>query len=324
MSLTVVPTHARLPMESNPRIGDLVAELARGHAARMNDCAFAVALQARRVSRPQYVAFVATLYPSVVGFNRALIRSIAKVDHVRHSGFVKILAEQLQEEQEHNQMWRTKLEVFGVDHEALYGALGDYLGKFSADELDRRTHDFVVALTKHPEHTAPGCFPRSVFPESVVAFYHHLYMTAAHSAIDYWEHFAGQSAVEMMIWDVVSASVLPGVLGNPALDAGPATTQWWREHGKLDGEDSGVRTDEEKHLELSRVALNRSETANSLREAVATRAEDTMRLFAATMICQDVASVEFPVDRFLTRAAGARTGSRAGARAVRPPAALVG
>ena len=283
------------------RVGDAVAALAPRYAGEMNACAFATELRERRLSRRRYVAFVAAMYPCVVGFNRALIRSISKVDHVRHSSFVRMLAEQLEEEQAHNQMWRTKLDVYGVDHEALYGALGDYLGRFSNVELDRMTSGVLAALTADPSNTTPGCFPDALFPEPILAVYHQLWTSASDDSINYWAHFASQSAIEMVIYDVVSTSVLPGLLDNPELDAGPASTQWWREHGRMGTAPSTAQIDEEKHLELSRIALNRSETANSLRGAVVARAEDTLRLFAATLVCQDRASTEFPTERFAKR-----------------------
>lgn len=283
------------------RVGDAVAALAPRYALEMNGCAFAAELRERRLSRRRYVAFVASMYPCVVGFNRALIRSISKIDHVRHSSFVRMLAEQLEEEQAHNQMWRTKLEIYDIDHESLYGALGDYLGRFSAVELDRMTADVLSALTIDPSNTAPGCFPDAMFPEPILAVYHQLWTSASDESIDYWAHFASQSAIEMVIYNVVSTSVLPGLIGNPELDAGAPSTQWWREHGRLDTVEGAPPIDEEKHLELSRIALNRSETANSLRRAVISRAEDTLRLFAATLVCQDRASNEFPIDRFARR-----------------------
>src|SRR5207302_8829474 len=98
-------------------VGDRVAGLAKRYAAEMNASALATALRQRQLPRRSYLAFIATMYPLVVGFNRALIRSIAKVDHVRHSTFVRALAQQLEEEQAHNQLWRAMLEVVDVDHE---------------------------------------------------------------------------------------------------------------------------------------------------------------------------------------------------------------
>lgn len=306
--LNIRQFHPRVPFDSRQRVGDFVAEVAHRYAAQMNSCEFATLLRSRRLDRRRYVAFIASLYPCVVGFNRGLIRSIAKVDHVLHGTFIKNLAEQLQEEQTHNEMWRTKLDVFGVDHQALYWDLTDYLSRFSAGKLERMTRGVLAALTKDPNNYAPGVFPDPPFPEPVLALYHQFFMTGTYEDIDYWEHFASQSAIEMAIYSVVSATVLPGVQGHPELDGGPATLRWWTEHAKAEG-NTGLRTDEEKHLDMSRLALNRSDSANSRKDAVVARAEDALRLFAAAMACQIVESERFPLERYLdTRTP--RTGTR--------------
>ncbi|HUQ45269.1 MAG TPA: hypothetical protein VM033_01380 [Gemmatimonadaceae bacterium] len=308
MSPTVRPLHPRPALDPRHRVGELIADLAHRYAGQMNGCEFAAQLRSRRVERRRYIAFVSSLYPCVIGFNRALIRSISKVDHVVHGGFVKALAEQLEEEQVHNQMWRTKLDVYGVDHEALYWDLTDYLARFSPAELERMTREVLLALTRDPEDVAPGAFPDAPFPEPVIALYHHLWMSASYDDIDYWEHFASQCAVEMVIYNVVSNTVLPGVKGNPELDSGPATLRWWTEHARADVAEPHVKSDEEKHLEISRIALNRSETANSLRDVVLARAEETLRLFAATLTCQSTLSQQFPLERYFERGAR-RTGT---------------
>ena len=305
--MAVRQLHLRTPHDNRQRVGDLVVEVARRYSALMNESDFAALLRSRKLDRRRYIAFISSLYPCVIGFNRALIRSIAKVDHVLHSSFIKNLAQQLEEEQTHNQMWRTKLDVFGVDHQALYWDLTDYVGRFTALELERMTREVLVALTKDPENYAPGAFPNPPFPEPVLALYHHFFMTATYEDIDYWEHFACQSSVETTIYSVVSTTVLPGVKGHAELDGGPATLAWWLEHAAHEG--SAVRTDEEKHLDMSRLALNRSETANSLKDAVVARADDALRLFAAAMMCQIVESERFPVERYLTSRA-LRTGTR--------------
>ena len=306
--VNVRPLHPRAPFDSRQRVGDLVVDVARRYAAQMNGCEFATLLRSRRLDRRRYIAFIASLYPCVIGFNRALIRSIAKVDHVLHSGFIKSLAEQLHEEQTHNQMWRTKLEVYGVDHEALYWDLTDYVSRFSTAELERMTRDVLAAVTKDPTNWTPGAFTDAPFPEPVLALYHQLFMSATYEDIDYWEHFASQSAIEMTIYSVVTTTVIPGVQGHPELDSGPATLRWWTEHAKAENSD-GARTDEEKHLDMSRIALNRSETANSLKEAVVARAEDALRLFAAAMACQITESERFPLERYM-EARTQRTGTR--------------
>ena len=245
------------------------------------------------------MAFLSMMYPCVVGFNRALILSIAKVDHVGHSSFVRALAEQLHEEQGHNQMWRAAMEVFGIDHKSLYNDFREYVGSLSREELDLRTAGVLAALTRDPSNVSPGFFKGAPFPEPVVAICHHLWTSASSENVHYWEHFASQSGIEMVIFDVVSATVLPGVVGNPALDIGPVSTQWWREHGRLQSDSTAAKTDEEKHLEMARIALNRSDSARAHRDSIIRRTEETMRLFAATLVSQSTAGKSFPIDRYL-------------------------
>lgn len=303
MTFAVRATDPRLRPESRQRAGDVVSELARGYAARMNDCGFAHALRERRINREQWIAFISALYPAVVGFNRALILSIAKVDHVRNSSFLGALAEQLKEEQAHNQLWREKLARFGVDHERMYTDLEAYHERFTATELDEMTAKTLANVTDDLSRGAEGVFPDAVFPDAVLALCHLLGTSATHEEVGYWEHFASQAGIEMVIWGVCSATVLPGVLDNPELDLGPETTQWLREHGQIAGTKSEVRTDEEKHLDLSRIALNRSPEANADVALVGARAENAMRLFAASFICQDRAVGRFPLSRYRERAA---------------------
>lgn len=276
-----------------------MSALGTRYASEMNASPFASALRTRRLPRRSYLAFIATMYPLVVGFNRALIRSIAKVDHVRNSSFVRIVARQLEEEQAHNQLWRAMLEVFDVDHEAIYSDAQEYVEALTADELDRHTADVVRAVRRDLAPGGASSFPGAIFPDALLALCHHLWTSASRDSVTYWEHFASQAGIEMVIYDVVTESILPGVLGHPELDLGLATTHWWTEHGRLPEPAIHRETDEEKHLALSRTALNRNETANALSDAVVTRAEDTLRLFAATLIAQNPVNHAFPIERYL-------------------------
>lgn len=281
------------------RAGDAVAQLADRYAGEMNASEFATALRTRRLSRRSYVAFVATMYPVVVGFNRALIRSIAKVDHVRNSAFVRSLARQLEEEQAHNQLWRAMLEVHDVDHESLYNDVEEYLSQVDEEELSRLSGDTLTAVRRNLGAGNERRFPDALFPDAVLALCHHLGTSATDPAISYWEHFASQAGIEMVIFNVVTHSILPGIVGHPELDLGVASTHWWMEHGRPPEPRAHHQTDEEKHLALSRMALNRSETANAMAHAVEARAEDTMRLFAASLIAQQPQHHVFPVERYL-------------------------
>jgi hypothetical protein len=298
MTLALHATPRWASRTTTPRIGDAVSDLGKRYAAEMNASDFAIALRQRQVSRRSYLAFIATMYPLVVGFNRALIRSIAKVDHVRNATFVKFLAQQLEEEQAHNQLWRAMLETFGVDHEALYSDVEQYLARFPKEVLDRCTQETLRAVQRDLRSETGGVFPDAIFPDALLALCHYLNASATHPNISYWEHFASQAGIEMVIFDVVTHSILPGVLDNTELDRGPSSTNWWLEHGQP-ARPVSRRTDEEKHLALSRMALNRSDAANSAAPAVHSRVEGAMRLFAASLIAQDPHQHEFPIERYL-------------------------
>jgi hypothetical protein len=196
-------------------------------------------------------------------------------------------------------MWRAAMDLFGIDHARIYADFRAYVSSMSREELDRRTAGVLDALTADPSDVAPGFFPDAPFPEPVIAICHFLWTSASTEQVHYWEHFASQSGIEMVIFDVVSGTVLPGVVGNRELDLGLASTQWWREHGRLPTDTNGTKSDEEKHLELARIALNRSDSAREYRDAIVARAEDTMRLFAATLVAQASATTAFPIDRYL-------------------------
>ena len=191
-------------------VGHLVWELALKYAKSMNESEFATSLRNRKLIKSRYLGYIAAMYPIVIGFNRALIRSVAKVDHVHEAAFVKGLTEQLHEEQEHNSLWRKKLDAFGIDHGALYMDLLDYLAQFTPQQLDRMTKDVIKEVTKDVTEVSPGCFPDPIFPEPVLALYHHLWMTASHENIDYWEYYAGQYGIEVIIFEVVSSTITRG------------------------------------------------------------------------------------------------------------------
>ena len=185
--------------EPTIRCGDRIWELADGYAKRINASELATDLREATASSERFFHYVTAMYPIVVGFNRCLIRSMAKVDHVREAKLIRYLSEQLREEQEHNGMWRRKMERYGLDHEKLYTDLENYLDRFTEAELDRMTGEMIQAVREDLDNVSPGIFPDPVLPEPVIALYHHLWMTATDPETDYWIHFACQSAVEYII-----------------------------------------------------------------------------------------------------------------------------
>ena len=239
------------------------------------------------------------MYPVVVGFNRALIRSLSKVDHVREWRFVRGLAEQIRDEQTHNQLWRNMLAAFGVSHDVIYADFQSYIARFELEELDVMTFAVVKAIRGDVADTNPGCFPDATLPEPVLALYHHMWMAAAYDNVNYWEYFGGQYGMEAIILDVVSTSVLPGVTKHPGLAPSADARRWWSQHARTEHSEAPGRTAEEKHVELARLALNRSSEANSMAERVVSRADDTMLLFLATALWHDFNRDSFPIERYL-------------------------
>lgn len=287
--------------EAKMRTGEAVKRLAQQYATRLNNSELLSTLRHHRLPRERYVPFIAAMYPCVVGFNRGLLKGIAKVDHVRQSAFVKALAEQIMEEQEHNGMWRAMLERYGVNHDALYSEYESYVAQFSARDMDRMTRDVLAALTDDLGNYSPRVFPNPPFPEPVLALCHHLLMTGTYDSYSHWEHFATQAGMEMVIFDIVSTSIWPGVSGNPELEEGAVSMKWWNEHARQGSVGSGARTDEEKHLELSQIALSRAPLSPAQKEQVVARAEDAMRLFAASIMCHDFGAAKFEVEPYLAK-----------------------
>lgn len=280
-------------------LGDEVCALAARHAAIMNATEFATSLRTQRLTKNRLISYVSAMYPIVVGFNRALVRSMSKLDVVSEYGLLKSLTAQLKDELLHNQLWRDMLEVYGVAHGELYTSLLRYMEKFSENNLDRMTAEVTAAIRENPHNVAPGIFPGPVFPEPVLSLYHRLWMTANASEVEYWEHFGAQFGIEAVIYDVVSISIYPGVRGNPELYVSPATLRWWGEHAKQGRRRPDRRSTEEKHIGLARVKLNKSRRAAQLHDQVLSTAQDAIRLFTSTMICHDIDKVSFDVQPFL-------------------------
>jgi hypothetical protein len=276
-----------MPAEpKHKRVGDLIWDRSMAHASYLNQSEFLTSLRTRALPIQRFVRHICAMYPVVVGFNRALIRSLSKLDNVRSAPLVRGLAEQLQEEQIHNDMWRSMLTSFAADHLALYSSLQEYFRPFSRETVDRMTRQVVDCLAQNREDVCPGYFPTPVFPEPVLALFHHMVMISSDDRYSFWCHFGSQSAMEATIYEIVSESYCPGTVGNPELDRGPGSTSWWREHSKCVANGDN-RTTEEKHLEIAKITLNRSREANRDAEDVLRVVEESLLLFSATLVCHN-------------------------------------
>ena len=153
------------PVQSSGRqtgLGDSTCTLAQRYGERCNQTEFATSLRDGVLAKERYLGYIAACYPIVVGFNRGLVSSMPKVDHVRESDFLNKLARQLQEEQYHNGLWRSMLSAFSIDHAALYHTLEEYMARFAPAELDRMTEGVLAALRADLQNIAPGVFPDPV------------------------------------------------------------------------------------------------------------------------------------------------------------------
>jgi hypothetical protein len=268
-------------------LGDAAWSLATDASAEINQSEVLTSLREHRLPLVRYVGFIAALYPVVVGFNRALIRSLLKVDHVRDAWLVKGLAEQLKEEQIHNDIWRVMLHEYRINHEALWDDLIAYFRQCDSQQLDDLTQRVINAITQDTPNFSPGCFPDATFPEPVLALFHHMYTVAESPSLSFWAHFASQSAIESTIYGCATESVYPGVVGNPNLDRGARSTAWWTEHAQQGGSEARPST-EEKHLHVAKSILNRQGDTPQQAEVILPITKQTLELFSAAIRWHDI------------------------------------
>lgn len=317
-------------MSAGLQAGDKIDALARYYSDQANAGAFMTALRARKVTLDEYKGFITKLYPLVVGFNGGIIRSIVKidelrksaealalleemlnVDHVRNAHRIQVLAErlrgiarkaqlptlralagQLKEEQEHNDYYRQMLEVYGIDHEAVYTAFETYINALAIEERDRMTREVLLATQ---EGHIPDAFPDTCFSQYILALCHYLLRVANDPAVKFVVYHALQSAIEFSLVKVVSESVFPGVAGtadHPQLnqelvpgagiaEAGsvPLSIKWWDEHAEY-GQGGKI---ELQHVRHGREHLNQSLVEEADVGGVLQRVDEVLRLLAAAV-----------------------------------------
>ncbi len=263
------------PIDLGAAIQDVASEAAR----RINRLPIIESIRNKTITRERYAAFVASLYPVVIGFNRALIHSLTKIDHVRNSSHLKDMADQLREEQQHNQMWRAMLSVHRVNHESLYNDLLAYINRIEIDELSARTNRFLQCL-RGSHVVNDQMFRDAPVPGATVAIYHFMWLVAVSPEFGYWEHYASQLAMEIVICDVVTRSILPGTTDRAELAPCDEAVAWWAAHALPAATGfSQSRSDEEKHILIGTRTLSRLGSADTMQAAVLDTSKNKLALF---------------------------------------------
>jgi hypothetical protein len=248
------------------------------YAVRMNDSPLMSGLKNGTAPISQYRYYIRMMYPVVVGFNKALVQSMSKIDNVVQRSMLSALVEQLIEEQRHNDLWRELLDAFAVDHDVDYASFLKLTLGIQPSVLKSMTKRVLECLDT-PE---PGILlPQTPYPQIVLALWHSLMVSSTEPDLSFWEHYACQFSIEAIIYDVVSDSIYPGIVNRPDLNFDDRCIAWWREHAKQ-GSEGTKRSDEEKHLRLARHALDRNVKSDSLHRRVLSRADVAMKLFVAT------------------------------------------
>lgn len=262
------------------RVGTQLFAAAHAVAGQMNLSPFVSRIRTHQATPDEYIEYISFMYPVVVTFNRALVNSLAKLDNVNQSRILGRLLQQLFEEQRHNEMYRTMLKAHGIDHSLLYRLFREY-----QDNIDQEMfRGMRKSMLLEPASCSISAFDTSMpFPPVVHVLCDLLLDSACNPLISFWEHYASQSAIEAIILEVTSDSIYPGVVLSTKMNLGPYTIAWWKEHARQ-GTEQG-RSDEEKHLRVARITLDKYVQSKSLVTNVLDRANQVMRLFRATVDC---------------------------------------
>jgi hypothetical protein len=198
----------------------------------------------------------------------------------------------LKEEQEHNDYYRQMLEIYGIDHEAVYSSFETYLNEIVVEERDRMTREVLTALREsHPARA----FPNTSFSQFTLALHHYLLRVVNDPSVTFISYNALQSGIEFSLVKVVSESVFPGVAGtrdhpqlNRALvpdadlcEAGAVllSIKWWDEHADY-GQGGRI---ELQHVKHGRELLNFNLKEEAEVKEALQRVDDALRLLAATV-----------------------------------------
>lgn len=213
-------------------------------AAEVNASSFMEKLRGGGMSRERYGGWIASLYPIVFGFCGALCRTFPKLDVVREASLIHGLARQLNEEIGHNNLWRTMLTSYRIDHAELYV-------------------DYLVGNT-------------SAFPAEIIELAKWMESLSVEPNPFWW--LTSQAGIEMMLLPVVTQSIYPGVMRSAHISPTSENTAWWREHSA--NENSAEAT----HIKLAQRGLDKREFEDEQFDAFVKSTETTIRLLADSVL----------------------------------------
>ena len=283
--------------QANPRsnVGDKAQEIALRYAQAIDRLPVIAGIGDGTTSKAQYLAFIASMYPIVVGFNRALTLSMTKLDNVRESAHIKAISIQLREEQEHNQMWREMLEAHGIDHKLIYSDLQAFLSRTEPDRLTALTEEFVASRSGDGDFNGSTVFKDCPFPDAIAALHHYMWMTGALPRFHYLEHYASQLAMEVVIGYTVTRSIGPGVIARSELSIDGRAINWWTAHTL--NCNHGAPSEEEKHIQLAVHTLN-ARGGNGSEASILATTEIKLMLFQAAIWVQTDPANRFDLHRY--------------------------
>jgi hypothetical protein len=265
------------------KVGNIIRTASANCAEAMRGTRFIRDLADSTITRERYLGYVSAMYPVVTTFCGTLNRMIGLFDPVLTDPKVlNSLYRQGMEEIAHNGLWRSMLDLSGIDHHKLNATYRSYRASCGT-EWSAYAKTYFNQLRTGADVTES--YPEPVFPEPVLALTYWQEHTSSEGQ-NPWIHFACQSAIEATILEVVTSDVYPAVKSNELLNKGhEAAIRWWKEHS-LEGESGSTKPSvEARHLELATRFLDsnvREDDVETLR-SITTSMDTTLRLFAATM-----------------------------------------
>jgi hypothetical protein len=173
------------------KIGDMLEQMALTYAAKKNTLPLFQKLRQGDLAKDWYLRYICSMYPIVVGFNRALMNSMTKLDPIGDSEHIRGLCKQLAEEQIHNELWRKMLRSYGICDHQLYKIFIDEHNRLGKSVLTHLTED-ILTNVKNKHYSGNSLGSNSLyFPEAVHALYCEMQSNSIVESVDYWVQFAG-------------------------------------------------------------------------------------------------------------------------------------